>query len=357
MKTPVVTALIDTYNHERFIEEAIVSVLEQDFPADAMEILVVDDGSTDRTPDIVRKFAPRVRLIRKANGGQASAFNAGIPEARGEFVSFLDGDDWWARNKVARAIQTFEQEPDLGFVGHGDILVYPDGSRMLHVLRESCRFRANTVEGALLFRVRGAFLGTCRMTVRSSVLREILPVPESLTIQADEYLFTLAAVLCEVRVLAEPLFYYRIHDSNAFQMSNADPARLRRKQKVLAELACHLDLQLRRRGIDARVVHSITDRIQADADQLRLLLDGGWPWETVKAEWKIYEVTCADAPLSHRVFKTLTLLPALMVSPRFYYSVRQKLGRSDWYMWARKRWMPIPEMSHIHKKWNARSSK
>ncbi|MGB6978474.1 MAG: glycosyltransferase, partial [Candidatus Acidiferrales bacterium] len=60
-----VTVLVDTYNHERFIEEALVSVLEQDFPADDTEILVVDDGSTDRTPEIVRKFAPRVRLIRK----------------------------------------------------------------------------------------------------------------------------------------------------------------------------------------------------------------------------------------------------------------------------------------------------
>ncbi|MGA6957802.1 MAG: glycosyltransferase family A protein, partial [Candidatus Acidiferrales bacterium] len=97
---PAVTVLIDTYNHERFIEEAIVSVLEQDFPQSDMEVLVVDDGSTDRTPEIVAKFEPRVRLIRKANGGQASAFNAGIPQACGEIVSFLDGDDWWARNKL-----------------------------------------------------------------------------------------------------------------------------------------------------------------------------------------------------------------------------------------------------------------
>ena len=56
MTKPLVTVLIDTYNHERFIEKAIVSVLEQDFPSDKMEILVVDDGSTDRTPEIVREI-------------------------------------------------------------------------------------------------------------------------------------------------------------------------------------------------------------------------------------------------------------------------------------------------------------
>src|SRR5580693_625738 len=84
MAKPFVSDLIDTYNHERFIEDAIVSVLEQDLPASDREILVVDDGSTDRTQEIVKKFEPRVRLLRKANGGQASAFNAGIPECEGE---------------------------------------------------------------------------------------------------------------------------------------------------------------------------------------------------------------------------------------------------------------------------------
>ncbi|HMD41199.1 MAG TPA: glycosyltransferase [Candidatus Acidoferrum sp.] len=80
MAKPFVSVLIDTYNHERFIEKAIVSVLEQDFPAGEREILVVDDGSTDRTAEIVRKFGPHLKLLQKANGGQASAFNAGIPE-------------------------------------------------------------------------------------------------------------------------------------------------------------------------------------------------------------------------------------------------------------------------------------
>src|SRR5260370_5231207 len=86
-----VSVLIDTYNHERFIEQAIVSVLEQDFPEAEREIIVVDDGSTDRTPEIVKKFEPRVRLLSKENRGQASAVNAGIPVYRRELAAFLDG--------------------------------------------------------------------------------------------------------------------------------------------------------------------------------------------------------------------------------------------------------------------------
>ncbi|MGA8073219.1 MAG: glycosyltransferase, partial [Candidatus Acidiferrales bacterium] len=70
MPQPKVTVLIDTYNHERFVERAITSAIEQDFPANEVEILVVDDGSTDSTPTIVKCFAPRVTYLWKQNGGQ-----------------------------------------------------------------------------------------------------------------------------------------------------------------------------------------------------------------------------------------------------------------------------------------------
>ena len=91
MAKPFVSVLIDTYNHERFIEQAIVSVLEQDFPASDREIIVVDDGSTDRTAEIVRKFEPRVRLLCKVNGGQASAFKWAFRNARARSSLFSMG--------------------------------------------------------------------------------------------------------------------------------------------------------------------------------------------------------------------------------------------------------------------------
>src|SRR5712691_5119781 len=355
MSKPYVSVLIDTYNHERFIEQAITSVLEQDLSMSDVEIVVVDDGSTDRTPEIVRKFEPRLRLVRKPNGGQASAFNTGIPECHGEIIAFLDGDDWWAPEKLRRVVETMEGEPEVGIVGHGYAFAFPDGRRQLHVLREGFRFRANTLEGALLLRVRGAFLGTSRIAIRASVLQQVLPVPETITIQADEYLSTVAAALSEVRILPEPLFYYRMHDLNAYQISNTDLQRLRRKQKVLAELARHLNEKLPLCGVAARVVFAITGRVQADADQLRLMLDGGWPWETVKTEWKIYRIVHPEARFSHRVFKSLILLAALVTTPRGFYSAQRTLARSDLYRRARERWLPVPEMEHIQKHWRAGS--
>jgi GT2 family glycosyltransferase len=357
MTKPAATILIDTYNHERFIEQAIASVLEQDFPPAEMEILVVDDGSTDRTPEIVRQFEPRVRFITKKNGGQASAFNAGIPEARGEIVAFLDGDDWWAPNKLSRVMETMAADPSVGIVGHGIIMVHRDGSQQSQTLADGFRFQANTLDGAHLFRRRGGFFGTSRMAVRSGLLRRIGPVPQPVVVQADEYLFTLAAVLAAGQILPEPLTYYRLHDANGFHFSAHNPQRMRVKQGALAALAKSLSAQLEILGIERQARVAIVEATQANADQLRLMIDGGWPWETVKTEWKMYEVLHPDASFSHQAFKLLTLLGALATPPRVFYAVQRKLAQSAVYQLARKRYLPIPQMTHIQKDWRIDSRK
>ena len=149
MKTPRLSVLIDTYNHERYIEQAVVSAIEQDFPAADYEILVVDDGSTDRTPEIVRKFAPRVRLLTKKNGGQASAFNAAFPELRGDIVAFLDGDDWFAPGKLTAVMNALEEHPEAASVGHGHYEVHEETNEVkVHGLQEAEFFHLATREAA-----------------------------------------------------------------------------------------------------------------------------------------------------------------------------------------------------------------
>src|SRR5258708_407864 len=110
---PLVTVLLDTYNHEKYIEQALVSVLEQGFSAPELEIVVVDDGSTDGTPGIVGKFGPRAKHVRKKNGGPASACNAGFAGSRGELVALLDGDDWWAKGTLKAWRDALQQTPEL----------------------------------------------------------------------------------------------------------------------------------------------------------------------------------------------------------------------------------------------------
>ena len=350
MTTPFVSVLIDTYNHERFIEEAIQSVLSQDFPASEREILVVDDGSTDRTPEILGKYSSQIRILRKPNGGQASAFNHGIPECRGELIAFLDSDDWWAPDKLSQVSHVMAVNPEIGFVGHGIVNVFPDGTRATDILRDGFSFQANDFTGAHLFRRRCAFMGTSRMTVRRQLAQRILPIPPEIRIQADEFIYTLAAVLMPARILPDALTFYRAHADNGFQLLVADPVKVRRKQESLAALAKTLSQRLVQIGVAPELIRALLEYTEASAEQLRLGLDGGWPWETVKAEWKVYRVTHPAAHATHRVFKSLALLGALFVSPKRFYRTQKTLAQSVLYRRLRQRWLPFPEMEHIETK-------
>jgi Glycosyl transferase family 2 len=342
-----VSVLIDTYNHERFIEKAINSVLEQDFPAGEREIIVVDDGSTDRTPEIVQRFEPNLRYIRKENGGQASAFNAGIPECRGQIIAFLDGDDYWLPGKLSRVTEVLSKYPAVGFVGHAIKESLTDGQERISAPAKGEKFRIQSLDSAKLFRLRKSFLGTSRMTMRAEIARRIMPVPEALVFEADEYLFTLAAVMSEVVILKEPLTCYVIHGSNLYVSAGSGKAGLRRKQQVMAALACSLQKALRVQGLPTDVVDGVVEIVQAEADQFRLMLDGGAPWETVRAENKLFEVLHDDASKSQKFFRALSMIPALVLPPRWFYAGRRWLGDQTWYRKVRQEALPVPGISAV----------
>lgn len=349
MSKPFVTALIDTYNHESFIEEAVVSVLEQDFPASETEILVVDDGSTDRTPEIVSKFAPRVRLLRKSNGGQASAFNAGIPEALGETVAFLDGDDWWAPGKLSAIASAFSAESTVGLVGHGTTQVYSDGRRQAELPRELIRFRLNSIQEAQIFRMRRGFLGTSRMAYRREVLAQIGAVPEALKFEADEYLFTLAGLFADVMILPATYTFYRLHGGNLFQFVNGTRESVRRKQQVLAALAISLREKMRELKVREELVTATLECVQLEADCLHLQLDSGLPWETITTELKIMRVFHSDASIWQSLFSLARLAPALVLPAAVYYRWRRQLSEMAAYKEFRQRFFPFPVPDQIER--------
>ncbi|HYL57840.1 MAG TPA: glycosyltransferase family A protein [Candidatus Acidoferrales bacterium] len=104
------TVVIPTYNNEATIAGAIDSALAQRFDGQ-FEVVVVDDGSTDRTHSILERFGDRIRRIDQPNRGVAAARNVGLAAATGEFVALLDGDDAWREDKLAKTIPTLEQDP------------------------------------------------------------------------------------------------------------------------------------------------------------------------------------------------------------------------------------------------------
>jgi glycosyltransferase involved in cell wall biosynthesis len=324
MGSVLVTVLIDTYNHERFIEQAVTSVVEQDMSMDDVEIVVVDDGSTDRTPEIVRKFEPRVRLLRKPNGGQASAFNFALPQTRGEIIAMLDGDDWWAPQKLRRAIETMETNPDIGIVGHGQFESYSDGRPNGLVLPgRNYRFDLSSLQGAELFRHLAGFLGTSKMTIRRSVLNRILPVPEELLIEADEFIYTLASAIAPAIVLNEPLFYYGFHNGNLFQFEKYEPAKERRKMNVLEVLLRDLPSRLREFNVAQDAIDTIFRGTRVEIERMRLSLEGGSPLRTFAVERCAYRDSYRQVTWRYRLFQALVLMQTLLLPPQLFYRLRR----------------------------------
>ena len=106
---PLVSVILPTYNRAWVLAEAVESVLTQDYPH--LELIVVDDGSTDGTPALLATFGNRLRCIRQANQGVSAARNTGIRAAQGELIALLDSDDTWLPGKLTAQVAFFEDHP------------------------------------------------------------------------------------------------------------------------------------------------------------------------------------------------------------------------------------------------------
>lgn len=112
-----ISVIIPTYNHGKYISEAIDSVLSQ--ICEPFEIIVIDDGSTDNTTEIIKPYLSRIQYLQQKNGGISSARNTGIQQAKGNYLAFLDADDKWSHDKLQRQIQAMQKNPELDMVfGH-----------------------------------------------------------------------------------------------------------------------------------------------------------------------------------------------------------------------------------------------
>ena len=110
-RSALVSCVIPVFNGERYLTEALGSVLRQ--TRAPIEIIVVDDGSTDDTPRILEGMGDRITTVRQANAGPSAARNRGIEKARGDYVAFLDADDLWLPAKTETQLRCFERDPRL----------------------------------------------------------------------------------------------------------------------------------------------------------------------------------------------------------------------------------------------------
>jgi glycosyltransferase involved in cell wall biosynthesis len=221
--------IVNNYNYGHFLSNAVDSALSQGYPH--TEVIVVDDGSTDDSREVIASYGSRVKPILKQNGGMASTYNAGFPLSRGEVIFILDSDDALLPTAVEDACNLFT-DPGVAKV-HWPLWEIDDrGNRTGRVIPEQA-----LSEGDLRDRVirdgpeSQVSPPTSGNAWSRRFLEAVLPMPEAEFRQhADTYLTTLAAVFGAVKTLAEPHGFYRVHGDNDFACKPLDEKNRRNVQ-------------------------------------------------------------------------------------------------------------------------------
>lgn len=233
MSAPCVSIVMPAYNREKYISSAIDSVLAQTF-AD-WELIVVDDGSRDGTRQIAERYAAghpgRITVIAQANSGVVIARNTGIRAARGTYIAFIDSDDLWHPEKLARQVACFQQTPDAAFVYTGYETIDADG-RTDRIIRPDVRFRGHVRD--LLWTEPNEILGPTLM-VRRDALFAVGLFDERLRAAENVDLRLKLARLGPLEYVDAVLYRYRKHGESL----TADSAAM--LEQMLKMIQCHFD--------------------------------------------------------------------------------------------------------------------
>lgn len=221
---PLVTVAITNYNYARFVGRAIESVLAQTHRN--LEVVVVDDGSTDDSVRVIEPYVlldPRVRLVRKPNGGMASAWNEAYRHARGDVFCPLDADDEFHPRKLEVLIDRFARDPGAALAVHAMTVLDGEG-RAVQTLPFLTRFERGWLAEAVRRRGgRWRYMPTSALGVRRELCAYLFPVPEdTFARHADALAVTLGPLLSRVVAVDEPLSYYRTHGGNSLGGGSRD---------------------------------------------------------------------------------------------------------------------------------------
>jgi glycosyltransferase involved in cell wall biosynthesis len=213
---PLVSIIINNFNYERYLEQAIRSALSQSW--EAIEVVIVDDGSTDSSREIIERYKDRCTVILKPNGGQASALNAGLRAALGEYFLFLDSDDYLFPQAVETMVGRFPE--NYARVYCRPRLVDGDNKDIDADAGEVRRYYEE-FDGDLFEHVRrgGSFFWSPTSTnlIRADVARAIGEIPEAdFRISADAFLLVNASLFGPVKSVDAEGVAYRIHAKNNF---------------------------------------------------------------------------------------------------------------------------------------------
>lgn len=208
---PLVSVVIPTYNHAQFVGYAVKSVLAQTYPN--IEIIVVDDGSTDETADILKPYLARIIYLFKPNGGTPNALNYGIERTKGKYVCWLSADDAFRPEKIAKQLTQMESKPEIGFAYTSFAVIDGEGKKLYDVHSQTY---LSTQEMVRKLR-EGNFINGSSVMMRKTALEKSGWFDEGLAQAHDHDLWFRLLRNFPCGFLDDLLLDYRWHGSNMSQ--------------------------------------------------------------------------------------------------------------------------------------------
>jgi glycosyltransferase involved in cell wall biosynthesis len=252
MKQLHVDVVVNNYNYAQYLRDSIDSALRQTYAR--VSVIVVDDGSTDDSAMVIESYGSAIDAVLKDNGGQASAFNAGLARSSGDIVIFLDADDVLLPDVAERIVEVFARDPSAVKVHYPmeviDSAGRPTGVRLpqQHLTLPSGDLRQHI----LAFPFDVVWMATSGNGFAVQPLRRIFPIPEAdFRILADWYLNHVIGLFGPIRTLAEVGAYRRMHGANihAATEGSLDIEYLRRTILCATHVRAHLSRIARREGL------------------------------------------------------------------------------------------------------------
>ena len=333
MAPPYFSVVIDNYNYGRYIGQAIDGILAQTFPASEVETVVVDDGSTDDSREVVARYGDKVRLVAKKNAGQAAAFKTGFEAARGQVICLLDSDDYWEPDKLS-AVADKLKDPSIGIVQHYLRDVDAENRPLANPLPDWPE--AYSLEDFLA----GDFVNgaTSGMALRRSVLDQVLPVPNDIFWLYDDYLFDHGLFVSRIGNIPRILGYHRIHGANNWAMGYLNPVKLEGTIDHLRRFRAYIEPKLRERGLKFSDRYDAVWNLDIAKREVLLAMQRGQrraafgKWRALMSRYGATGLGC---------FRGATLALAL-VSPALYFKAYELYERLQLLVRARQRLLPEP---------------
>ena len=204
--TPAVSIIIPVYNAEKYLAETLESVLAQTFQD--FEIILVDDGSTDGTSEIIDKFSDRAICLKNDHRGPASSRNLGLEAARGSLVAFLDADDLWLPTKLEKQVAVMRAQPQYGLITCDASMFCESG-----VIATSSKAQQPIATGYVLRQLLlSNWVGTSCAMVRRECFEKVGRFDHETFVWGEDWMMWLKiAAEYPVYFLDEPLVQYRVH--------------------------------------------------------------------------------------------------------------------------------------------------